>query len=422
MLIGPNRALLAPPPLRPTWSWNFAAMGRVPPGATFGRASTGWTETAAGLIVPASNNVPRFWRDEGYLAEMQSTNGITRSRTIAAHWSPQNLTAVDDDAVSPDGTQNATTLLEDAADTQKVVASPGVSYVTDGDYGHSIFVKALVGDGWVQLLAAGGTAGVNFQPSTGTIGSTVGGTADRVSGVVARAIGNGWWRLSFSWASNWTGSASARLYLVNSSSAAAGANYLGTGTRKFAVWGGQVDSTGVGVTSYIPTAGSTVTRAQDALSLPVSAIGFDPHQGGVLVARYQLTTHMGSWPGYYQDALYLSDGSINNSVKMVARHWNGINHGGMLHKGGDQKFGLFVAAVPAVYTKRTQAVAWSATRGQIAHDGVLDGTASFSDGLPVGPTTLDIGRYSSHGGNMIVDRVAYYRGAKVDAFGQLVSR
>jgi hypothetical protein len=37
------------------------------------------------------------------------------------------------------------------------------------------------------------------------------------------------------------------------------------------VWGAQFETAGVGVTSYIPTAGSTVTRSQDILSLPLTS-------------------------------------------------------------------------------------------------------------------------------------------------------
>jgi hypothetical protein len=143
----------------------------------------------------------------------------------------------------------------------------------------------------------------------------------------------------------------------------------------------------------------------------------------VLAATYRLTTRVPTVPGYYQDALYLHDGSLDNAIKLVAHNQGGGAQGAYSFSGGVTKLNAAsVVAAPAVDVRRRQAVAWSDTRGQVAHDGVLDATQTLADGLPVAPTTLDVGRYSSHGGNLIVESIAYYRGAKADQFVQQVTR
>lgn len=397
------------------------------PGATFTRASAGWYFNSAGILTTSTNNVARFDYDPatltplGYLAEMQSTNNVLNSGDVSnASWTKNNITVTGNANVAPDGTTTAATLTEDSATTAKYVGTSSMSWTSGNITGMSVFVKNLSGSRWLQLGPTGGDAAVNFQPSTGTIG-TVGA---RGASAVARQLANGWWRLSVLYTSNFTGSTDWRFYMVSASNSSAGASYTGDGTSGFALWGAQYETAGVGVTSYIPTAGSTVTRSQDILTLPLTSLpGWRPTQGGVLVAAYRLHTLAPSTPGNNQAVFKLDDGTPNNGVFAegqyagtgVQRHF--VASGGVTQ--ADLNNG---PAVQAVFVRRKLAIGWGIPRAVSAYDGNFVSGVNTVTALPVGLTELAIGGNSSQQLNGTIESIAYYAGARSDAFVQQVSR
>jgi hypothetical protein len=94
----------------------------TPPGASFTRASAGWSFNSSGVLTQASTNVARFDYDPatlqplGYLSEIQSTNAVVRSQALTgASWAASSLTVTDNAQTSPDGTSDASTLVVPAA-------------------------------------------------------------------------------------------------------------------------------------------------------------------------------------------------------------------------------------------------------------------------------------------------------------------
>ena len=69
-------------------------------------------------------------------------------------------------------------------------------------------------------------------------------------------------------------------------------------------------------TSYIPTSGSTVTRAADIASLPVERFAYNQAQGSVVVAASSFANLSGSDNGY---VAVLSDGTSNNRIQVLLR-------------------------------------------------------------------------------------------------------
>lgn len=407
----------------PNWAFNFL-LGQRPTGSTFTRGSSGWYFNSSGVIVSASTNVARFDYDPatlaplGYLTEMQSTNAITQSQALTATgWTSANLTVTDNVQVAPDGTTTGATIRENSATSAHKAQYDPISPVSGSVYGVSVFAKNISGSRWLQLNVTG-LDYVNFQPSTGTIGSL----SANASNAVARQLANGWWRFSFFYTAPATATTSLRLYTANASDAVGGVSYAGDGTSTIAVWGVQFETAGVGVTSYIPTAGSTVTRSQDILSLPLTSLpGWNASKGGVLVATYRLFTLVPSTPGNNQIAASIDDGSNNNRVQVVPNNAGAGTMRGIMASGGisiNQTGGTS----SSVFVRRKQATGWNTNLVQVAYDGTLLGDTSGTLALPVSPTTLNIGRALSENLNGTLKSIAYYAGARSDAFVQAVSR
>src|SRR6185503_20460437 len=195
-----------------------------------------------------------------------------------AAWSATAVTVTDNAVASPDGTTNASTLLESATTSTHSVIYSSVSIVNASVYGFSCFLKNVAGTRWIEINV-GGAFGFSFRPSDGTIGQGLG--SNPLTNFQARQLANGWWRISAFLTSNVTAATDVRVYMANSSSVNA-PSYAGDGTSTVAVWGVQFETAGVGVTSYIPTAGSTVTRSQDTLTLPLTSLpGWSASKGGV---------------------------------------------------------------------------------------------------------------------------------------------
>src|SRR6185503_19314257 len=271
---------------------------------------------------------------------------------------------------------------------------------------------------WIQFTF-GGNSGFNFQPSTGTIGSSLTGTQ---SAVAVRQLLNGWWRIWFNFTATATTSSTMAVNFVSNSNSTSAPSYAGNGTSKIAVWGFQFESAGAGVTSYIPTTTAAVTRSADNLALPLASVtGWNPNAGGVLVSAFRMSTLK---TGIQQDPVYISDGGSNN---IDCRAQSGTQAG--------QVFGLIMRSTAIqinlganspnilsapIFQRRKGAWGWGTSEGQIAADGGGLNTSSGAYVLPVGMTTMNIGGIAGNSLNGTVETLEYYMGARSDSF--VVSR
>jgi hypothetical protein len=197
-----------------------------------------------------------------------------------------------------------------------------------------------------------------------------------------------------------------------------GPSYTGDGTSGFAAFGAQAETAGVGVTSYIPTAGSTVTRSQDILSLPLTSLpGWNASKGGVLVAAYRLHTLKS-----VQTLINIADSGAGTNAIILYDNFSGAARGTTVVASANVP--ISGAAPPSVFVRRKMAFGWTGGHDQIAHDGTLDNTNGGQASLPTSLVTAYIG--TNQGGglelNGTIESLAYYAGARPDAFIQVVSR
>lgn len=393
-----------------------------------------WPTTSSAYYGPRFDYDPATGSPLGYLAEMASTNSITRSSELDnAAWNTDagRVIVTANAAVAPDGNTAAEKIAASNVSTwHDLYWNAGVAVTANAPFGVSFFCKAAE----LTAVAVGAYGALGTKSfcavvnlSTGAVTASNAGAGGSFISANARACGNGWYRVSVIGSLNDT-IAYAAIQPLNTTSPTFGnyslVTWTGDGTSGIYAWGAQFETGGVGVTSYIPTAGATASRTQDVLSLPLTSLpGWSASQGGVLVAAYRLHTLNPSTPGYNQEALYLNDGSVNNSVLVAGNNGGSGFRRSFVFSGGGTQIDLGGStASPTVFTRTKQSMGWGTSRGFLAYDGVAVGGTSGALVLPVAPTTLNIGTYGTTALNGTLESIAYYRGARSDAFVQAVSR
>ncbi len=425
---------------KPTWSWDFAAKGSLPPGATYtGNGGNGTRFNSAGVLVQSVNNVARFDYDPvtyaplGYLAEMASTNALTRSQEFDnAAWAQALCTVTANQIAAPDGTTTADKVTEDTSNNAHACYQR-VGTAANSEVAFSCFFKA--GTRSKFYICIRGTTndwvtGV-FDTAGGTTSATqtvVGATTGTLRATSMQSVGNGWYRCTVQGkvasASPYAFIGLATLATGNTFNANGDVTYTGDGASFGYFWGAQVDSVGVGVTSYIPTAGATVTRAVDLLTLPLTSLpGWSAAQGGVFTAAYRLNTKYPASPGYNQPPIEIQAADYQNSVQMLANYGGANQYGGWSASGGTVAI-AYGGTTVAPFTRRKQSIGWTVNRVVNCADGGAPLLTVLAVALPVAPATMYLGVYGTFGHALggALESIAYYRGARSDAFVQQVSR
>ena len=195
-------------------------------------------------------NVPRLTYQNGgggcpsLLLEKQSTNLVTYSEQFDnADWLKYVATISVNTTTSPDGTQNADSLVSDSG--QYGVLYKSSQFTAGQNITLSIFAKANTSS-TIKLgtTDAGIDYGGVFNLSNGTITSSTGVTAS------IQSMGNGWYRCIV----NRTMTGSANIFVVEQE-----------GGKSVYIWGAQGEASSYS-TSYIQTTSSSATRVADACS------------------------------------------------------------------------------------------------------------------------------------------------------------
>lgn len=271
---------------------------------TFSRTSAATYVNSAGNVVSASANVARFDYDpatlapKGLLIESQRTNLLLRSEEFDnASWGKVSVTVTANSTVSPNETADADTI---GTSSTSGYIEQAVSFTGDGEKSVSIFLKAgTSGTSLFQVrdTTAGVTRGSATITWTAGVPSAVAGSGGTVQGV--DAFPNGFYRIRLLCAG--VVAANANRYRLQPDS--------GAGTGTVIAWGAQAEN-GSYATSYIPTAGSQVTRTADVAS--IVAPNFAPwynQSEGTFVVEVDSYTNSGG-----HNNMSVSDGGANNAV------------------------------------------------------------------------------------------------------------
>lgn len=183
------------------------------------------------------------------------TNLLLQSQDVSTTWTLQFCRAIGsgstvNNAVAPDGTTTADTLIEDNS-TNIHTCYQNLTVVSGTTYTASIYVKSA---GRTKFyIRSAFTANVcQFEYDITAV------TASLFSGAgsgTITGVGNGWYRLTITATATGSGSGYVSLYLRD---AAGSASYTGDNTSGVILWGAQLE-TGSVATGYIPTTTTAVT-------------------------------------------------------------------------------------------------------------------------------------------------------------------
>jgi len=234
------------------------------------------------------------WVDEGLLQESEARTNLEDYSNFLSGWSGGGIILTHNAEISPDGTENASKLVWDATTTYHSLFST-TSVSANTEYTRSVYVK-YSGVQWIilQQYDAGGAQtnlGVWFDIQNGLKG-----TEDIGMSGTIQSVGNGWYRCSLTNTTT-TGTISERIQIaLTTANGSSAAGRTGDGVSGVYIWGAQLEE-GSTPSSYIPTSGSSVTRAAETLTIPSANLPWPTPQyiGDELVTNGTFDTDISGW-------------------------------------------------------------------------------------------------------------------------------
>ena len=294
----------------------------------FERDSIATRVNKEGLIEVVGKDIPRIdYTDnkEGVLLlEPSRTNLIPYSEDFSNSGWTKNNTTVTSGFTSPDSTNNAYKMTDDATDSKHGVYDLDVLSQDGNVYTRSVFVKKGTARYVVlsarHLPTSSGTSwiydfDINDWVLTGSTGV----------GQSIEDYGNGWIRLSISHISNSNFNNDFSIG-ISSGATISDATYSGSGDTLY-IYGAQAEQ-GSYPTSYIPTSGSTVQRAAETANGSGNSEVFNDSEGS-LYMDFDVIEKTSS--SYYVVSIRSSNGSDVLGVgsrqgKAFAEMFDGTNY------------------------------------------------------------------------------------------------
>lgn len=335
------------------------------------RASVASYYDAKGLVRYAAAGVGRMNYDPGnlvlapaLLTEPQRTNLVPNSsQTNRGAWSLGGLVAVPG-KLAPDGTLRAV----EFSGTPAGPLSQGGLIATSTEMTFSVYVKNVALTSALSFLLRNDTTTTNFTPGASLTPDGNGGLSLWGEGWTMKAVGNGWYRLSYLRSVGFAVGDSLRIY----TGIVGGAADRGP----FQIFGAQLED-GPMPTSYIPSNDAFTSRAStgtyfdaqgkiQVAAANVARMSYNPADLSVVPVLLQesastnLFVHSEFKPG-------LSAASIQSGVSAVALNWLGLTTG--------ISFPTLPSGTPYVYVGQTPSLTANTTY-------VVSAFVKMDDGLP----------------------------------------
>ena len=255
------------PTVRPSLNLNFARSRALDPRITFTRASVGTYVGRDGLVKTAGNNEPRFDHDPstldslGLMIERARTNLIVYSVINTANWTTNGSVVTNNtiETKAPDGTNTAFKYVPNNGDAGwvSVYNTANTISVTSGTtYAYSVWAKPTHSDYTGFRINGDIRDGGGIAISANFVLSGDGSVSGTYDSAKITKYPNGWYRCE----------ATATADATTTEEPAFQTTATGDGTKGFYVWGYQVE-VGKFASSYIPTAGATVTRSDELATI-----------------------------------------------------------------------------------------------------------------------------------------------------------
>ena len=345
------------------------------------------------------NNVPRVEWDAdrnrlGLLVEESRTNKVPYSN-FSAGFGETRTTLTTDQAVSPDGTENAAEITETTDTGAHYISTGSLTVTASTSHTLSVFVKQ--GSGTRSAILRTNNEGADdyvvFDFATESITETGNGASNATS----QSIGNDWYRISFTYTQSADTSSGIIVGLSDSTTPSDDLpSYTGDGSSSIFVYGLQFEQ-GSFPTSYIKNEGTSggVTRSADVASIPVADFGYNQSAGTVLFEFEKNNT----------GGAYLLDfeGSVSSQIQVV-------NDGDLRVRATRSPDVTLTLESPYVASVSTRKIAYTLKSGD--HSAVLDGGSaqtSASTNATSEISTLYIG--SDGGADLInghIKSIKYY--------------
>jgi hypothetical protein len=224
------------------------------------------TTTAARIGIPQAYDA--YEDCFGVLAEPAATNLVVRSEEFGTTWTiPSAGSVTSNTTTAPDGSTTADTwTAAGAADAiRQTLGASGTTARTVSVYAKKNNVD-YIKFGISDFAANAGEYYFNLNTGTAASSSVAGDATINSQSITA--VGDGWYRLQVTVTFATSHSPTYIAILPTQSDSGDSAN-----TDALYLWGAQAESGSV-ATSYIPTLGSTVTRAVDAITVACSSIPY----------------------------------------------------------------------------------------------------------------------------------------------------
>ena len=327
--------------------------------------------------ISQDTNLPRINYEGGcgsWLFEPQSTNLFDYSEDFSdSFWTKVSATITSNSIISPDGTQDASTLVSTVGTNNQFIKA-SFAVVIGNDYTISTFAKKKDFD-YIQIRFEGRGApfiagGVWFNINNGTLGTQDTGYTGTITD-----YGNGWYRCTATATATLSATATTRIQLASTDGSN---NVVGNGTDGTYIWGAQAEASSY-PTSYIPTSGTSVTRNQDVCNNggSLASIG---SSDGVLYFEGSALVDGGS-----NRIISLSDETNDNLVQFRYDTTAGRITSFIRGNGGSYAIKT-INGFPQANNNKV-ALVWNATNLRVWINGTESGSVSTND-LPIAMNTL----------------------------------